>query len=105
MTVSWPADTKLFARGTTATRNRLTAQIDAPTLVRLRGADAFAAAAAARLSSAATGGAQAPLAAARADACQAVRADADALAGSLAPVAALAPVAVALAWVLAALAT
>jgi len=29
MTVSWPADTKLFVRGTTATRKRHSAQIDA----------------------------------------------------------------------------
>jgi hypothetical protein len=27
--VSWPADTKLFVRGTTATRKRHSAQIDA----------------------------------------------------------------------------
>ena len=31
MTVSWPADTKLFVRGTTATRKRHSAQSDAPT--------------------------------------------------------------------------
>jgi hypothetical protein len=29
ITVSWPADTKLFVRGTTATRKRHSAQIDA----------------------------------------------------------------------------
>ena len=29
MTVSWPADTKLFVRGTTATRKRHSAQITA----------------------------------------------------------------------------
>ena len=29
MTVSWPADTKLFVRGTTATRNGHSAQNDA----------------------------------------------------------------------------
>jgi hypothetical protein len=31
MTVSWPADTKLFVRGTTATRKRHSAHIDAGT--------------------------------------------------------------------------
>jgi hypothetical protein len=33
MTVSWPADTKLFVRGTTATRKGHSAQIDARLLI------------------------------------------------------------------------
>src|SRR5664279_2682730 len=34
MTVSWPADTKLFVRGTTATRKGHSAQLDAPDRLR-----------------------------------------------------------------------
>ena len=90
--------------GTPAQLGALVATPAARSRVLAAGPDAFADIAAARVAAAIAGGGVGPLTAACSRAQAATRADADALAGTLAPFAALAPLAAVLAWVLAALA-
>jgi len=92
------------AAGTPAQLAALVVTPAAKARVLASGLDAFEDVAAARANAALAGGAAGPLAAACSRAQERTRADADALAGTLAPFAVLAPLAVALAWVLTALA-